>query len=349
MLSHFKNLKYFFGIIIDIIHAIIQAVSHYIFSTTEKNIRNEIVLVTGSGRGLGQQMALLLAKRGAIVVLCDIDKNANEETVLLIEKELALTTHHGNRVFAYECDIGKRDEVYRLVGQIQKDVGEITMLINNAAILSSKSITDMTDEEFSRCLNVNLFAAYWLIRQILPSMKKRNHGHIVTMLGTTAVFGMGNFADICTSKFGLVGLMESVDHELTLGGFDGIYTTAAVSHYVKTGLYQLAKTCFNPLVPPLTIDYAAKKIMHGILINRKFVCVPRFYYLVPLVKGILPSRAFLILLNTFINPKISVYVRGGPYDKSSRRNSLSPPVNGGPLIGNHHCIPRQRNHVSACE
>ena len=55
MLTHFKNLKYFFGIIFDIIHAIIQAIGQYIFSTTEKNIRNEIVLITGSGRGLGKK------------------------------------------------------------------------------------------------------------------------------------------------------------------------------------------------------------------------------------------------------------------------------------------------------
>jgi NAD(P)-dependent dehydrogenase (short-subunit alcohol dehydrogenase family) len=48
-------------------------------------------------------------------------------------------------------------------------------------------------------------------------MMKRNHGHIVTMLGSTAVCGLGNFSDICTAKFGLVGLMESIDHELTLG------------------------------------------------------------------------------------------------------------------------------------
>ena len=51
-------------------------------------------------------------------------------------------------------------------------------------------------------------------------MIKRNHGHIVTMLGSTAVFGLGNFSDICTAKFGLVGFMESIDHELTLGKID---------------------------------------------------------------------------------------------------------------------------------
>jgi short-subunit dehydrogenase len=97
-------------------------------------------------------------------------------------------------------------------------------------------------------------------------MMKRNHGHIITMLGSTAMFGLGNFSAICTAKFGLVGLMESVDHELTLGGYDGIYTTSAVSHYLTTHLLQLSKTCFNPVVPPLTLDYAAKKIMHAILV-----------------------------------------------------------------------------------
>jgi NAD(P)-dependent dehydrogenase (short-subunit alcohol dehydrogenase family) len=125
-------------------------------------------------------MSLLFAKRGAIVVLCDIDEVGNAQTAELISKELLLTTYNEKRVFAYQCDIGNRDEVHRLVENIQRDVGDITMLVNNgllklkyvnkvvllnlfiAAILSSKSILDMTEEEFSRCLNVDLFAAYWV-------------------------------------------------------------------------------------------------------------------------------------------------------------------------------------------
>ena len=50
------------------------------------------------------------------------------------------------------------------------------------------------------------------------------------------------------------------------GGYDGIYITSAVSHYLTTHLFQLARTHFNPIVPPLTLDYAAKKIMHAILV-----------------------------------------------------------------------------------
>ncbi|CAF1379086.1 unnamed protein product [Adineta steineri] len=315
----------------EIVHVCIQALSHYIFSTTEKNIRNEVVLITGSGRGLGQQMAILFAKRGAIVVLCDSPDIGNSETL-----ELISSINNEKRVHAYTCDIGNRVEVKLLVERIQTEVGNITMLVNNATVLTSNSILDMSEDEFSRSLNANLFSAYWLIRQILPSMMRRNHGHIITMLGSTAVFGLGNFSAVCTAKSGLVGLMESIDHELTLGGYDGIYTTAAVSHYLTTHLFQLSKTCFNPVIPPLTLDYAAKKIMHAILINRKFVCVPRLYYLIPFVKGILPARAFLIILNTLVNPKIPIYTQ---HELSSKHN----------LTSSTQHIPRKRSHMSACQ
>lgn len=124
-------------------------------------------------------MALLFARRGAIVVLCDINEIGNAQTAELVAKELASTTHNENRIFSYTCDIGNRDEVQRLVEKIQLEVGEITMVVNNglfrcssqrifsnvsilAAILSSKSILDMGEDEFSRCLDVNLFAAYWV-------------------------------------------------------------------------------------------------------------------------------------------------------------------------------------------
>ena len=76
-------------------------------------------------------MAVLFAKRGAIVILCDKDENGNAHTAELIAREMTLTTNNEKRVFAYVCDIGNRDEVHQLVEKIQRDVGEITMLINN--------------------------------------------------------------------------------------------------------------------------------------------------------------------------------------------------------------------------
>ena len=76
-------------------------------------------------------MALLFAKRGAIVVLCDINEIGNAQTAELVSKELASTTHNEKRIFSYTCDIGNREEVQRLVEKIQLEVGEITMVVNN--------------------------------------------------------------------------------------------------------------------------------------------------------------------------------------------------------------------------
>ena len=102
-------------------------------------------------------------------------------------------------------------------------------------------------------------------------MMEHNHGHIITMLDATAIFGLGNFSAICAATSGLVGLMESISHELTLGGYDGIYTTSAVTHYLTTHSFQLSETCFQSPVPPLTLDYTAKKIMHAILVCFAFI------------------------------------------------------------------------------
>lgn len=79
----------------------------------------------------GQQMALLFAKRGAIVVLCDINEFGNAQTAEMITKELASTTNSEKRVFTYTCDISNQNDVRLLVEKIQQEVGEITMLVNN--------------------------------------------------------------------------------------------------------------------------------------------------------------------------------------------------------------------------
>lgn len=79
----------------------------------------------------GQQMAILFAKRGAIVISCDIDEIGNAQTVELITREVPQITTNEKRVFAYKCDIGNRDEVHALVDSIQRDVGDVTILVNN--------------------------------------------------------------------------------------------------------------------------------------------------------------------------------------------------------------------------
>lgn len=80
---------------------------------------------------IGQQIAVLFARRGAIVVLCDSDEIGNTETLKLISD---LNTEQ--RVYSYTCDIGNRTEVRQLIDRIQSEVGNITMLVNNGLLIS---------------------------------------------------------------------------------------------------------------------------------------------------------------------------------------------------------------------
>jgi NAD(P)-dependent dehydrogenase (short-subunit alcohol dehydrogenase family) len=119
-------------------------------------------------------MAVLFAKRGAIVVLCDTNEIGNSQTI-----ELISAINNERRFYSYTCDIGNRDEVDQLIKKIQAEVGDITILVNNgnvnylfsnanlsdyflAAVITTNSILDMSEEEFLQCLNANLFSAYWV-------------------------------------------------------------------------------------------------------------------------------------------------------------------------------------------
>ena len=73
------------------------------------------------------------------------------------------------------------------------------------------------EDEFISVMRVNLFASYWMLKEFLPAMLSRNHGHIVSVVGSAGLFGFCHMFDNCTSKFAIIGMMESLDHELTLG------------------------------------------------------------------------------------------------------------------------------------
>ncbi|CAF0710608.1 unnamed protein product [Brachionus calyciflorus] len=273
-------------------------VFYFVFSPTEKYVRNEIVLITGSGRGLGRSLAIEFAKRGAILVLIDIDDTENSKTVELVKT----TGLNIKRINAYHCDLKSREEIREVCENIRRDVGDVTMIINNAGIQAFRSFMECKEEEFISTMRVNLFASYWFLREFLPSMLSRNHGHIVSVASSAGLFGFCHMSDNCTSKFALVGLMESLDHELTLAGYDGVVTTLVYPASINTTLYAKSRHLFNYLTKPLPAQYVAKRIMHAILVNQKNVCVPRILYLLAVIKSILPSKAFMLIANFVLQP-----------------------------------------------
>ena len=113
----------------------------------------------------------------------------------------------------------------------------MTIIINNAGVQNFKSFIECKEEEFITTLRVNLLASYWILKEFLPAMLSRNHGHIVCIASSAGLFGFCHMSDNCTSKFAMIGMMESLDHELTLAGYDGITTTLVYPSSMNTTLY----------------------------------------------------------------------------------------------------------------
>jgi all-trans-retinol dehydrogenase (NAD+) len=134
-----------------------------------------------------------------------------------------------------------REEIRAVCDCIRRDVGEVTFIINNAGIQAFKSFLACKEEEFISVMRVNLFAGYWILREFLPSMLSRNHGHIVNIVSTAGLFGFAHQSDNCTSKFAIVGMMESLDHELTLAGYDGVITTLVYPSSINTTLHKKSR------------------------------------------------------------------------------------------------------------
>ncbi len=97
------------------------------------------------------------------------------------------------------------------------------------------------EEEFTGIMRVNLFASYWLLKEFLPSMLSRNHGHIVSVASSSGLLGFAHMSDNCTSKFALTGMMEALDHEITLAGYDGVMTTIVYPASMNTALYHKSR------------------------------------------------------------------------------------------------------------
>jgi 3-oxoacyl-[acyl-carrier protein] reductase len=166
------------------------------------------VLVTGGGRGIGRETAILLAKMNLNVVICsrtqgDID-SVIEET----------KTIGSNTVMGRKCDVSRSDEVNALVREVLDKYGKIDFLVNNAGITYVKKLIDTTEEEWDRTLDINLKGVFLFCKAVVPQMIMNNFGVIVNVSSGAGKVGFENISAYCASKFGMMGLTESLGWEV---------------------------------------------------------------------------------------------------------------------------------------
>lgn len=122
---------------------------------TTKSIFGEIALITGAGSGIGRLIALRLAKLGAKIVLWDVNTAGLEQTKVLIERD-------GGEAHTYFCDVTDRSQVYETADKVRQDVGNVSLLVNNAGIVNGKWFLDTSDEKIEKVMEVNVIAHFWV-------------------------------------------------------------------------------------------------------------------------------------------------------------------------------------------
>ncbi|KAK1173788.1 epidermal retinol dehydrogenase 2 isoform X2 [Acipenser oxyrinchus oxyrinchus] len=249
-----------------------------------KNVTGEIVLITGAGSGIGRLMALEFSKLGVTLVLWDINQEGSKETARLAKEQGA------SRVHCYVCDCSNKTEVYRVADQVKREVGDVSILINNAGIVSGKKFMESPDSLVEKTVEVNTMAHFWTYKAFLPAMMASNHGHLVSVASSAGLIGVNGLADYCASKFAAVGFAESVGLEMLASGKDGIKTTIVCPYFINTGMFDGCYTKWPRLLPILDPNYAAKKIVDAILKEEVYLVMPRSLNLIFALKNSIPSK-----------------------------------------------------------
>ncbi len=255
-----------------------------------KDIQNKIALITGGSSGIGRLVAFELARRGAIVVIWDISDKAFAE----IETE---TRWQNLRIHGMLCDVSNRDDVYRQARIIKEKWGPVSILINNAGVVSGSTFLETEDEKIEKTMAVNTMAHFWTLKAMLPDMIARNEGYIVTIASAAGIIGVTGLADYSASKFAAFGLHEAIRMELRRLG-TRIQTTVVCPFFIDTGMFAGVRTAFPLLLPILKPDYAAQKIVRAIIAGKKRLIMPRFVYSVYLLR-LLPVAWFDALADFF--------------------------------------------------
>ncbi|ORY03830.1 short chain dehydrogenase/reductase-like protein [Clohesyomyces aquaticus] len=213
----------------------------------------EFVLITGGSGGIGADMARRFAKRGIKIAIWDITIPASD----LLENSC---------VKYYHVDVTSDEQIVETAKQMRLDVGDPSVLINNAGIAIAKTILEETTEQRKRQFDVNIFAQMRMVQEFLPAMTKRDHGHIVTMASASSFISTTRLTTYASSKAAVMAFHEGLGQELRMRyNARKIRTTIVYPHFVRTAMVESLTTLHD--FPELLLDpeYVGQAVVDQVL------------------------------------------------------------------------------------
>ncbi|KAI0013451.1 NAD(P)-binding protein [Xylariaceae sp. FL0662B] len=234
---------------------------------------NEIAVVTGGAGGIGGHVVRLLAEQGLKVVVLDIQP---------------MTFEAGRNVYYFKCDLTSSTNLAKVAKDIRAQVGEPTILVNNAGVARGKTILETTERDLKFTFDVNLFAHYRTVKEFLPYMIKKNHGMVVTVASYASWLTVPNMVDYAASKTAAASFHEGLAAELkTRYHAPKVRTIVVNQGYTTTALFTGYHNGSPFLVPTLQPESVAEAICKQILTGRGgHVIAPAFGTVLQWLRGL---------------------------------------------------------------
>ncbi|MFH1878551.1 MAG: 3-oxoacyl-[acyl-carrier-protein] reductase [Candidatus Omnitrophota bacterium] len=190
-------------------------------------LENKVSMITGAARGIGREIAMLFAREGSDLAICDVNQELLDSTKNEIEKAT------GRKVIAEKVDVTSPEDVEKFTKKTLDNFGNLDILVNNAGITRDNLVMRMSEQEWDTVLNVNLKGAFNCIKSVARPMMKKRSGKIVNMASIIGLMGNAGQANYAASKGGLIAMTKTVAKEL---GSRNINVNAIAPGFIQTDM-----------------------------------------------------------------------------------------------------------------
>lgn len=228
----------------------------------------QVAIVTGAGRGMGREIALLLAQRGAKVLVNDYggDPYGNAGTPEAAEAVAAEIRTAGGQAIANAATVGSSASADDIVSATLTAFGRVDILINNAGGSTIAPIDELTDEDIERVMRSNYWGGYLLLRRVWPHMRKQGYGRILNVC-SSATLGIGTIAPYSSAKAAMIGLtheaaIEGKPHGILVSGtFPTGYSRLAAKSQEDARVW-MEKNFHPALVAQAVAYFVSREMQH---------------------------------------------------------------------------------------
>jgi 3-oxoacyl-[acyl-carrier protein] reductase len=191
------------------------------------DLAGKVALVTGASRGIGRDIALLLAENGADVA---VNYHASDEAAAEIESDIVKL---GRKAMRIKCSVGNYEAAQGMAAAVRDQLGPVDILINNAGVLRDKFFINMEPADWTDVIQTDLIGVFNVTKMIAFSMVRRGKGKIINVVSLSALIGAPGQTNYTAAKGGVIGFTKSLSRELAPFG---ITVNAVAPGYIDTDM-----------------------------------------------------------------------------------------------------------------